>query len=320
MPNNRERQSGQAVLIFLLFMAVVLTVALSFISRSTTDVNISSRGEQSLRAFSAAEAGVENALITGVSETGTQISSSDPSTTYTTTASAIADKDFNSPNDFYSGESMTLWFVDHDSNGNYACTGTGINCFKGAAAPSLKLCWGTPGTTLANSSALEVSVFYATDPTKVVKISGGNTTYDFSSVKVARAAIDPNGASRAGPTGFPLTNFSYNLDAGTCKVKGTAYQFQKTFNIGTDLGIPSAVHTQDYGLLFARVRFLYNTTTKQPLGGHVEPVNLPKQGLDITAVGNSGESTRKLHVFQSLGEPPGIFDSTLFSPGGLVHQ
>src|SRR5581483_10727096 len=62
--------SGQALLIVLLGMAVVLTITLSILSTSVTDVKITSTEESALRAFSAAEAGVERALITGNSETG----------------------------------------------------------------------------------------------------------------------------------------------------------------------------------------------------------------------------------------------------------
>ena len=56
-------QSGQALLIVLLSMAVILTVVLSFASKSITEVSITSYEEDALRAFSAAEAGVEKALL-----------------------------------------------------------------------------------------------------------------------------------------------------------------------------------------------------------------------------------------------------------------
>src|SRR4030067_2407301 len=60
-------QKGQALLIILLVLSVVLTLALSFVSRSVTDITITSQEEESVRALSAAEAGVEQALKTGVS-------------------------------------------------------------------------------------------------------------------------------------------------------------------------------------------------------------------------------------------------------------
>jgi Tfp pilus assembly protein PilX len=66
----RNNQNGQALLIVLLGMAVVLTLVLSIVSRSVTDVSITKRDEESLRAFSAAEAGVEQALLVGTGTSG----------------------------------------------------------------------------------------------------------------------------------------------------------------------------------------------------------------------------------------------------------
>ena len=62
---NAKRQRGQTLLIVLLLLAVVLTIALSIASRSITDINVSIKEEEAARAFSAAEAGIEQALIGG---------------------------------------------------------------------------------------------------------------------------------------------------------------------------------------------------------------------------------------------------------------
>ena len=56
---------GQALILVLLGLAVVLTVVLFILSRSITDVAVSSSQSQSVSAFSAAEAGVEQALVIG---------------------------------------------------------------------------------------------------------------------------------------------------------------------------------------------------------------------------------------------------------------
>ena len=55
-------RSGQAALIVTLVVIVGLTVAVAVISRSVTDVGISTQEEERARSFSAAEAGVEDAL------------------------------------------------------------------------------------------------------------------------------------------------------------------------------------------------------------------------------------------------------------------
>ncbi|MBU3957074.1 hypothetical protein KKI19_02265 [Patescibacteria group bacterium] len=47
----KRDSSGQALLIILLVMAVALTIGLSVVSRSITDIRISQEQEQSARAF-----------------------------------------------------------------------------------------------------------------------------------------------------------------------------------------------------------------------------------------------------------------------------
>ena len=61
-----EFQRGQIGLIVLLVMMVVGTIALSVASRSITDVSITKQEEEKIRAFSAAEAGIEDLLTEGL--------------------------------------------------------------------------------------------------------------------------------------------------------------------------------------------------------------------------------------------------------------
>lgn len=57
-----NNQSGQIALVVLLIMIVILTIALSVVSQSLTDMKISLNEKEALRAFSAAEAGIEEIL------------------------------------------------------------------------------------------------------------------------------------------------------------------------------------------------------------------------------------------------------------------
>ena len=61
-----EFQRGQIGLIVLLVMMVVGTIALSVASRSIIDVSITKQEEEKIRAFSAAEAGIEDLLTQGL--------------------------------------------------------------------------------------------------------------------------------------------------------------------------------------------------------------------------------------------------------------
>lgn len=66
------QQKGQALLIVILIMVVSLTVGLSVASRSIVNLRTSTEEENSQRAFSAAEAGIEKALSTGTGITAAQ--------------------------------------------------------------------------------------------------------------------------------------------------------------------------------------------------------------------------------------------------------
>ncbi len=66
MRKKFTNQSGQTIVIILLVMVVILTIGLSITARSITDLRLSSTTEQSSRAFSAAEAGIEEALQKGL--------------------------------------------------------------------------------------------------------------------------------------------------------------------------------------------------------------------------------------------------------------
>lgn len=57
-----KKNGGQVTLVALLVMVVLLTVGLAVVSRSVTDIRISKEAEESARAFSAAEAGIEDLL------------------------------------------------------------------------------------------------------------------------------------------------------------------------------------------------------------------------------------------------------------------
>lgn len=150
--NKKKLQKGQALLIVLLSMSVVLVVVLSILARSITDVSVSSQDEDSLRAFSAAEAGVEQALIIGSSIGSTEIGNA----SYNVGVSAVAEgeKEFNYPSFLFSGESITIWFVVHDENNGFICSEE-KPCFTGN---TIKICWGKEGSALdsGQTPALEL--------------------------------------------------------------------------------------------------------------------------------------------------------------------
>jgi len=111
-----NKQSGQAVLIILLVMAVILTIALSVVSRSVTDISISRKEEEAARAFSAAEAGIEKVLKTGASSSLSNIGNNSGFDTKITFVSG-AEILLNGANPVPKDEGIDIWLVNHDSNG-----------------------------------------------------------------------------------------------------------------------------------------------------------------------------------------------------------
>ena len=102
----KVQSSGQALVLVLLALAVVLTIVLFILSRSIVDISTSSSGSSAVSAFSAAEAGVEQALVIGVGGSAVVGSAS-----YTSQVTNVAQgtTGFVYPVDLNSGESMTLW-------------------------------------------------------------------------------------------------------------------------------------------------------------------------------------------------------------------
>ena len=200
---QRKNSEGQALVLVLLALAVVLTIVLYILSRSITDIAVSSNESEAASAFSAAEAGVEQALVIGAGGSST-VGSASYSSQVTNVAQGAAG--FVYPLGINSGDSMTLWLKSQ---------GPGSSDFNGS---SLKICWGKPGE-YANQNlapAIETVLFYET-------ISGNPAT-----VKISRAAYDPNASRRA--------SNSFDAPGETCTVDGQTFQFQATLNIA---GIPN---------------------------------------------------------------------------------
>lgn len=175
----RKYQKGQIVLIVLLIMVVGLTMGLAVISRSVTNIKMSTQTEQSQRAFSAAEAGIEEYLRLGVTPAPQSIGGAN----FTVSKSNVGGG--TSPyiiRDVARDDTQTVWLAAHNADGTINET----SYYQGA---TIDLCWG------GNNAALEASVFYK-DPVAL--------TY-----KVSRYAIDPDSGRRT-------SNSFYAPAAGGC--------------------------------------------------------------------------------------------------------
>lgn len=193
------------VLVTLLVLTIALTIALSVIGRTTTDVIITSDLEESARAFNAAEAGIEQALKSGSAGASVLSSGASWSTTISSVGGAVGVYPF--PQKTLRDVTETLWLVAHNADGTLVETPTYTDA-------SVDLCW----TSEATTPALAVAVLYK---------QGGN-------YQVAKAAFDPDATRRA------TNNFSVpTASSGGCG-NASMYQARLTFS---DLGITPAVDT-----------------------------------------------------------------------------
>lgn len=281
LPKKMKNTSGQALLLVLLAMSVVLTVALSIVSRSITDISNSSREEDSTRAFSAAESGVERALIVG--NTGTQ--NLGDATFNATITTGTASTSFVHPVAIASGDALTFWFLNHDAAGATTCTGN--SCFVGT---NLRVCWGNTG--VSDIPAAEVSILYTTVPGSYAQARDVKVAYD--------------------PVGTRGNNFA-SPDAGTCTIGTKTFPYQKNIDL-VALGIPNP--PSQGTLLLARVKLLYNTTAQEV--GISSTASIPPQSNTINSLGVAGGSNRKLQVSQLFGEVPTIFGDLIYSGTGIT--
>lgn len=296
---DRNNSSGQVLLLVLLSMAAIATMALSVVSRSISGVGVTSRDEESLRAFSAAEAGVEQALVTGTQEDIVnsggipidQTFSAPDGSSFVSSFSANVERypvnptKFNYPFELNNGESGSVWLATKSGDQILPCPGA--DCFSGS---QLSLCWGKPSTPASELPAVMVNILYIS--------SAGAFSGQYATRTIG---YDPN-ATRALTNSFEPTQAGRTID-------GQAYARCANINFGT-LGIVG------YPVLM-RVTSLYNTNSAQIFGVDAGS-NLPIQGRKVTSTGVSGESSRKIDAFLLNPEVPFVFDAAVYSGGGLV--
>lgn len=290
------KSTGQALLIVLLVMAVVLTIALSVVSRSVTDISIAKKEDDAARAFSAAEAGIERTLTSGAEILTPETLQSGGKFTTTIQALASGGRDFVIPLYLSSGETAPIWLVAHNPSGVLECSGSN-QCYTGN---EMKVCWGLD--TQANTPttpALEMSIIYTTGDS-------------YSTARVARLAYDPNNTRG--------NNFDSSEILSGCSISGTNFAFSKTFTLASIGVTVRSSGNQTRGPQMIRARLIYNTDKAHPVGIQLtDNSTLPRQGSKIESTGTAQSAARKIEVYQLYPDLPPVFDFSVFAgTGGLV--
>lgn len=311
LKKNTKNDSGQALIIILLAMSVALTLVLSSVSRSLTDIEITDKEEESLRAFSAAEAGVEEALLKfsqgELYEGGEGTLDGQTTTEFDVDVSTgKLGKVLRHPKELDTGESVTYMLVGRSSDGALTCEGDVCS-----STTHLNLCFGNkelytgPGP-YPTKPAIEVQIFYDDSATGELPPLAVRSPNDYSNVKVLTRAYDSD-SSRVGSNNFNLANASCDTYDPGMYVK---------VNPLINLISQTSCSSNRVCVLAVTFKSLYS---EEPV-----PVLLrandfvPAQGIVISSTGTSGESSRRLDVHYDFSTIPSIFNNTVFSSGALI--
>lgn len=271
---------GQVLLITVLVLSVAVTIALSLIGRGVSDVSMSRNLEESARAFSAAEAGIEEALRTNTQQTNTSYGS----VGYTSEIAVIGDSTgvYTLPT-ITVGQADTVWLVEHNAS-------NGIDFPPSYYYPNgtIDICWshvpeGQP------TPALETAIYYK---------SG-------SSYLVNRGFYDPSSSQ------WPVQD-PENLNNG-CGGMENVYHQTVSIPVGV---VPLFMRIRPYyGNATVSIAPLGgNKLPKQGL--EVSSVGCTQ----ITASGcTEGGVTRKIVVRRQYPGAATIFDYSIYSQGSLEH-
>lgn len=283
---KKEKEKGQAILILLLAVAVILTVGLSIISRSITDVKISQQSQESARALWVAQAGLEQAIRSNSSVGSVEAPQELNGVSYYVEKKALGENtsEYVYPGKVKANDPITVWLVGHDTDGNIVPT----NEYNG----TLRFYWGEGSESGSSSTAIELTFIY--------QDSGG--------FKIKRYAYDPY-ASRS-----PSTSFA---SPATCAGADKNFGGQNFAFCTPSLNLPiTVVSGTNY---MVKVRLLFNSVPK-PVGVKGS-ANLSLQGscFPVTATVQESGVTKKYEECQLFGSTSPVFDNLLYSGGGLVQ-
>lgn len=292
-------QEGQVVLTLILIMTVALAIGISVVQRSISDVSTASKVEQSSRAFSAAEAGIESSLAFP-SQGGTislpneaQASIKDTGWSIPETRSTEQQKALRFP--FLSREETAqVWLADPTSSNLPDCD-TNKNCYS---QDTLDVYWGELGS---DPPALELTLIY-------------HESGQYTSRKWYLDSV----VSRTPTNRFTLAacgGYEVETDVGKD-------DYQCKYTLGNGSSDASDVNRPlPASLMLLRARLLYNNTPQsfavQARDNCGRLCSLPPQKRVISSVGTAGSTQRHLWLEQTKNMVPPYLDYAIFSVGKI---
>lgn len=297
-------QKGQALLLVVLLMATALTIGLSALSRSIINARITTEDEESQRALSAAEAGIQSALASSSGPTlQFATNNSHASVNFLTVGGTGTGNPvlINNGDLIPADQGVDVWLVSHDASGKPLYTPSEPGYTSPPSSGSMTIYWGKQnatdcsGTSTTNAPALEVVLLSGTTPATAVSshyvvdpCPGRNNNFTTGGLPVV--------SNTSGSSSFIFT------DSNTNKV---------TLQYSAQVPITN-------GFLMRIIPLYFDS----PICVIVpSSFTLPKQGVVITSTGSSGPGAptnqgivqRKLVYYQGYPQlPMELFPFILF--------
>lgn len=184
---KKEHEKGQVLLLVVLLITVVLTVAMSLLSRSIINVRLSVEEDQSLKALAAAEAGIEKSLISNtIVQSGTLTNNS----TFNATQTSFTGSSFSLNNGklVLKDIGSDIWLSDYSEDPG--------QIYQNPWSGTLSVYWGSPSDQCRQNESVNTMAAI-----EVIVFSGPK-----SNPNVRRYAFDPCGARRTGANGNKFSN------------------------------------------------------------------------------------------------------------------
>lgn len=292
---KQKKQKGQVIIILLLIILVSLSIGLVVVQNSLTDVSTSTKTEYSSRAFSAAEAGLERALLLTGDVANLDLGND-------ANADVVARLDLPQGPEALEYPPITradfahFWF-ENPTGGGQSYNEDGFMVYFGNCSK------------LKCSSDFESDLKPAVEVNTVLEIPSDSQLYRWD--KRNFDSVDRgNGFVKLESTGDSMCS-----DGGVLsETGGTTASANSKFYCMVKISGFKDLYGNDAKLKLARIRVLYsNSAQKVAVGPLPATSNLPPQASIYTATGTSGESVRRLEVFREKNVVPYFFDFAVFS-------
>lgn len=289
---SKPQNEGQVLIIVVLVMIVGLTIGFFLLNRTTTDISLTNKLEDSTRAFNAAEIGVEEAIFAGGGSSPlpvpTGLSYSVSLGTLTAASNVVYPGIASATKLTAQGDLFTLWLVPHND-----ATGALNEAGAGYKNNNLDVCFTSSSPTLP---AIGITAYYK--DTSVVP----------NKYRASFVGFDPNDARNVNGSNGGNHFKDVAATSGGCGTNG--YTYRAALQLSSDFGdnLTQGSRTP----LALRIRPYYASTKIAviPSGN-----SLPKQGNQIESRGTSGQTERKIEVTQRYTVPAPFLDHAVFNTG-----